>query len=204
MTTTLHLIRHGTHGRLGHVLCGRMEGVGLSDEGAAQARAIAPLIGRADALYTSPIQRTRETAEPLAAALGVKPQVDADLQEIDFGAWTGRRFDQLSGDPLWDAWNARRSLTRPPGGETMGEVQMRAARAVERVRAASPEGVVALVTHGDVIKGLLCLWLGIDLDLHHRLEVEPASVSTAVVGDWGVKALRVNATAAHPNEEPRP
>ena len=120
MTTVIHLVRHGSHGLLDHVLCGRMEGVCLSDQGAAEARLIAPLLGPVQALYASPIQRTRETAEPLAQALGLEPRIDDDLQELDFGAWTGKRFDELHGDPAWDRWNARRSLNRPPGRRRLG------------------------------------------------------------------------------------
>ena len=94
----------------------------------------------------------------------------------------------------------RRGLSRPPGGESMGECQVRAVRAVERMCAAHPDAAVAAVTHADVVKVLLCHWLGVDLGLHHRLQVDPASVSTAVVGEWGVKVLRINAAAG----EPRP
>ena len=199
MTVTLHLVRHGAHGRLDRVLCGRMAGVGLSEEGAAQASRAAGLLAGVQAVYASPLQRTRETAEALARALHAPLREDADLQEIDSGAWTGMSFDQLHGDPAWERWNTRRSLNRPPGGESLGEAQMRAARAIERIAAAHPEGAVAVVSHSDVIKSLLCLWLGIDLDLHHRLEISPASVSTAHLGDWGVKVARINALI----EEPR-
>ena len=208
--TGLHLVRHGTHGRLDRVLCGRMEGVGLSDEGRAQARRVAALIPEAvDVVYTSPLQRARETAAPLAEALGA-PLVEASgLIEIDFGNWTGMSFDELHADPRWAAWNERRSLTRPPNGESLGEAQVRAARAVQEIAAAHPDGAVAAVCHSDVIKALVCWWLGIGLDLHHRLEISPASVTTVVTGDWGAKVLRVNAlpldvSAVPAPQEPRP
>lgn len=198
MTTTFHLVRHGVHDRVDRVLCGRMEGVGLSERGRRQVEDLSAIMDRdpVDALYSSPIQRCLETAHALSANLGVEVRAEPGLAEVDFGAWTGLTFDRLAGDPLWEAWNTRRSLARAPGGETMGEAQARAARAVEGVRTAFPESTVMLVTHADVIKALVCLWLGLGLDGLQRFEVAPASLTTAVVGDWGAKLVRLN-------EEPR-
>ena len=203
--TLLHLVRHGTHGRLNRVLCGRMEGVGLSDEGHAQARRVATLIPEgADAVHTSPLQRARETAAPLAEALGAPLVETPGLVEVDFGDWTGMTFDELHADPRWTAWNERRSLNRPPNGESLGEAQVRAARAVQEMAAAHPDGTVVAVCHSDIVKALVCWWLGMGLDLHHRLEISPASVTTVVTGDWGAKVLRVNALAPAIPQEPRP
>jgi probable phosphoglycerate mutase len=194
VTTTLHLVRHGSHGRLDHVLCGRMEGVALSDAGLAEVRATARRLEREApaSVYSSPLERCRQSAEVLAQALGAPLQLDDGLVEIDFGAWTGKRFDELHVDPGWEAWNARRTQARPPGGESLGEAQMRAVRAVEDVRAAHPQGAVVLVTHSDIVKALACHWLGLSLDFHNRFEVAPASLTTAVVGDWGAKLVRLN------------
>ena len=197
MTTTLHLVRHGSHGRLDRVLCGRMEGVSLSDQGRAEVERTAARLKREApaALYSSPLERCRETADAAAAVLGLSVTLDDGLVEIDFGEWTGRTFDELKTDPRWDTWNTRRTLARPPGGETLGEAQMRAARAVEAIRAAHPEGSVVLVTHSDIVKALAAHWLGLSLDFHGRFEVSPASLTTAVVGDWGAKLIRLNEDA---------
>lgn len=193
MTTTVYLVRHGTHDRLGHMLCGRMEGVGLSDAGWRQADALAGRFRSQDlqAIYSSPLQRTRETAAPIAGATGLSVTTDADLLEIDFGDWTGRRFEDLGGDPLWEVWNRARTLARPPGGESMAEVQARLGRWLERVTR-HPERRIAAVTHADVIKALIARILGFSLDQHDRLEVSPASVTTLVAGDWGAKVLSLN------------
>lgn len=194
MTTTLHLVRHGSHGRLDRTLCGRMEGVELSEQGRAEVACTAERLRREHpaALYSSPLQRCRETAHAVADALGL-PVTDAPgLIEIDFGEWTGKSFDELRADPRWEPWNTRRTQTRPPGGESLGEAQMRAVRAVEAVRAAHPDGAVVLVTHSDIVKALACHWLGLSLDFHGRFEVSPASLTTAVVGDWGAKLIRLN------------
>jgi probable phosphoglycerate mutase len=194
VTTTVFLVRHGSHDRLGRVLCGRMAGVELSEAGHADAQRAAERLRREDltAVYTSPLERTRQTAEPLAAAAEAPLEVSDDLVEIDFGAWTGARFDELNGDPRWAAWNADRSTARPPGGESMLEVQARLRRWLDETCARHPEQRVAAVSHADAIKALLAHALGLSLDQHHRFEVSPGSISTIVAGDWGLKVLSIN------------
>jgi probable phosphoglycerate mutase len=195
MTTTFHLVRHARHDRLDHTLCGRMEGVRLGVDGLAEARTVAgrlahePLV----AIYTSPMERCRQTAEAVAAHHAVAPQLDGAFTEVDFGDWTGLSFEQLQADPRWEPWNSRRSLNRPPGGESLGEAQMRAWRGVEALCARHPDQPVAVVSHSDIIKALVAHLLGVDLDLHHRIAVDPVSVTTLVVGDWGAKLTRLNA-----------
>ena len=194
MTTTLHLVRHGSHGRLDHMLCGRMAGVNLSEAGLAEVRAAAGRLKREApaAIYSSPLERCRESAGVLAEAFGLPVQVDDGLIELDFGDWTGKPFDELHADPRWEPWNSRRTQTRPPGGESLGEAQMRAVRTVESIRLRHEEQAVVLVTHSDVVKALACHWLGLNLDFYSRFEVSPASLTTAVVGDWGAKLIRLN------------
>ena len=194
MTTTVLLVRHGAHDRLDRVLCGRMPGVRLSGEGRAQAEGLAERLGhqRIAALYASPLDRARETAAPLAARLGLDPVEEGGLAEIDVGDWAGRPFADLDGDPVWTAWNSVRSVTRPPQGETMLEVQARAVGWLERVRPAHRDQTIAAVSHQDVIKAVLAYYLGLPLDHLDRIEVGPASTSTLVVGDWGAKVHALN------------
>lgn len=196
MTTTVFLVRHGAHDRLGKTLCGRMDGVGLSVEGRREAEILARrLAGQAlAAVYASPLQRTRETAEPIAAAAGLPVSFDDDLLEIDFGAWTGKPFDELHGDPAWAVWNRARGVARPPGGESTVEVQARLSRWLDRARLQHPDDRIAAVTHSDVIKALIARTLGFSMDQHERLEVSPASVTTLVAGDWGMKVTTLNET----------
>jgi probable phosphoglycerate mutase len=194
VTTTIFLIRHGSHDRLDHTLCGRMDGVHLSEEGRREAEVLAERFRNEAlaALYSSPLARTAETATPIAEAAGFDVRPDDDLLEIDFGEWTGKSFDALHDDPAWRLWNQARSLARPPGGETMLEVQARLRRWLDRVRTQHPDARVAAVTHADVIKALVAHVLGFSLDQHDRLEVSPASVSVLVAGDWGAKVLSLN------------
>jgi len=194
VTTTVFFVRHGSHDRLGHVLCGRMAGVGLGERGRAEAERVAGRLkdeGLA-AVYSSPLERTQQTAAPIAEAAALPVQTAEDLIEIDFGDWTGADFQSLDADPRWATWNAERAVARPPGGESMLEVQVRLRRWLDEVRRRHPDHKVAAVSHSDAIKAVLAHALGLSLDQHHRLEVSPGSVSVLVVGDWGVKVQSIN------------
>ncbi len=195
--TTVFLVRHAAHDRVDRVLCGRMPGVGLGEAGRRQAEALAQhfAAGGVGAVWTSPLQRARETAEPIAARLGLAARTSDALCEIDFGAWTGRSFDELRDEPRWRRWNEERGSERPPGGESMAEVQARAMEEVERARAEHPDGQVVLVSHGDVIKAVLAGALGLSLDAHARFEISPGSVSALAVWDGGRKVLSMNEAA---------
>src|SRR4051794_17038771 len=150
------------HELVGRVLCGRMPGVGLGEEGRRQATALAERLAPEGlaAIHSSPAQRARETAEVIALRLGLAVTPCPELDEIEFGAWTGRSFASLAGDPGWERWNTQRGTARPPGGETMAEAQQRAMRWLEEVRLRHPGAAVAAVSHGDVIKAVLAGCLG--------------------------------------------
>ena len=198
MTTTFHLVRHGSHDRLDRVLCGRMAGVTLGEEGREQAQKIAARLSTPSggqslaAVYASPLERTRETAEPIAQASGAPLQVLDALTEIDVGDWSGRTWDELRPDPAWALWNTQRSLARPPGGESMLEVQARVMGAMADLRARHPDAAVAVVSHSDVVKLIVAYHLGLPIDAHGRIEIGPASLSTLVVGDWGARLQTLN------------
>jgi len=198
VTTTFFLVRHAAHDRVGTMLCGRMPGVRLGESGRAQARALAQRFARENvaSIHTSPLERAVETAEPIAASIGKVAERSSDLIEIDFGAWSGKSFDILSGDPHWSAWNSSRSTNRAPGGETMLDAQVRIVCAIEQLRNLHLGQSVILVSHGDVIKAALLYYLGMPIDSHMRLEISPASITTLVVGDWGASVLRMNEVLA--------
>jgi probable phosphoglycerate mutase len=175
-----------------------MPGVGLGKIGNAQAARLAERFARETvvAVQTSPLERARQTAEPIAKRVGRSVQENEGLVEIDFGAWTGTAFRDLERDPRWAAWNSARSVSRPPYGESMMEVQARVVGALETLRGLYREKAVVLVSHADVIRAVLLYHLGLPLDAYARVEVEPASVSTLAVGDWGAKLIRLNEVAA--------
>ena len=198
MTTTFHLVRHAAHDRVGTVLCGRMPGVHLGALGKAQAERLAARFANENvaSIQASPLERAVETAAPIAARLGQPLDICQDIAEIDFGAWSGTSFDALAQDPRWAAWNNARSNSRPPYGETMLEAQARIVGAMEQLRGRYTDSTVILVSHSDVIKAALLYHLGLPIDAYARFEVEPASISTLVVGDWGSKVLRLNEVMA--------
>jgi probable phosphoglycerate mutase len=198
VTTTFFLVRHAAHDRVGTVLCGRMAGVHLGAAGREQARKLSERFARESiaTVQTSPLERARETAEPIAARVDRPLELNEAITEIEFGAWSGRSFDDLDGDPAWNLWNAARGLSRPPGGETMLEAQARIVGAMERLRGAYRKGSVVLVSHADVIKAALLYHLGLSIDAYTRFDIAPASISTLAVGDWGSKVIRLNEVVA--------
>ncbi len=193
---TFLFIRHGAH-RLGPGwLVGRTPGIGLSEEGHAQAAGLVRRVGGLpiSAVYSSPMERCRETAAPLAAHLGLTVRIAEGLNEVDFGEWTGRPFAERQGDPRWTRWNAMRSVSRAPGGESMVEVQGRIVELAARLAREHGDEVVALFSHGDVIRAALAHLLGVPLDLFQRIEISLASVSVVQLGEGGVRVLAVNNT----------
>lgn len=193
-SATLFLVRHARHGVVDRILVGRGEDVQLSDDGRAEAAALARLFsGKAvTVVQSSPRRRARETAEPIAAALATTVEIEPALDEIDFGRWTGLSFEELAPDPLWQRWNAARSTARPPDGETMAEAQARVIGHVERLGRKLGRGQAVLVSHCDVIRAALLHVLARPVDAWSEIEVKPASVSTLVFGPGGLSISAIN------------
>ena len=194
--TTVFLVRHGHTDWIGNRIAGRTPGAHLNDKGRAQA---ARLVDRMrhlplGAIYSSPLERARETAAPLAKALGCEVRMCPEAVELDFGDWVGHSFTELAGDSRWHAFNSFRSLSRAPAGELMPEVQTRIVGAVARIRAAHPGEAVAIFTHGDVIRAAVAYFAGVPLDLFLRLEIRPASISAVRFFDESLQILTVNDT----------
>ena len=192
--TVFHLLRHGEHVLRGRVLAGRTPGVGLSARGRLEITAVADRLAeeKIEALYSSPLQRTRETAEILSARLDVPVEYRDDLLELDFGEWTGLTFDAVRADERWRLWSTCRSIATVPGGESMRAVQERAVRALFELRQAHRDGTVLIVSHGDVIRAALLFALGMPLDFYSRIEVGLASLNTIQIDDGGIRVLAVN------------
>jgi broad specificity phosphatase PhoE len=192
--TVFHLLRHGEHVLRGRVLAGRTPGVGLSARGRAEIAAVAERLAdeKIEALYSSPLQRTRETAEILSQRLDLPVQYREDVLELDFGEWTGLTFEAVRADERWRLWSTCRSIATVPGGESMRQVQERAVRALCEMRLAHPDDTVLVVSHGDVIRAALLFALGMPLDFFSRIEVGLASLSTIQIDDFGIRVLAVN------------
>jgi broad specificity phosphatase PhoE len=201
--TRILLIRHGSTDLLGRVLYGRMPGVHLNEEGRRQARAAGQALKARytiDAVVSSPLERATETAQLIADPQNLNVSTDEGLNELEFGAWLGKPFTDLRECEEWRQFNQLRSLTRAPGGESLIEVQARAWKSLEKIQARHPDGTVAAVTHGDVIRALLLLLLGMPVDYILRLEVAPASVSEIVLGEGGPLVRSINESVWRPEK----
>ena len=191
--TVLHLLRHGEPTVWGRIN-GRLPGVGISEKGRAEIAAVAARLAseKIDAIYSSPLQRTRETAEILSDRLGLPVQYREDVIELDFGEWTGLTADTIRKDERWQVWNSNRSIATIPGGESWREVQHRVVGALFDLQQAHPSGSLVIVSHGDVIRSALLFALGMPLDFYSRIEIAFASLSTIRLDGSAVRVLGIN------------
>lgn len=192
--TTIVLVRHGQTDAIDNYISGTTLDTPLNIEGRAQVqRLVERLRGVAlSAIVSSPLTRTRETADPIAASHGLQVEETRAFLELDFGAWTGRRFRELDREPEWKRFNAVRSVVRAPGGELMLDVQQRAVGALLDLCARYPTEHIVVVSHGDVIRAILMFCLGMPLDFVHRIEVSPASISIVTLDGWTPTVRQVN------------
>jgi probable phosphoglycerate mutase len=194
--TTFYLIRHGKKDADEQLIVGRTRGIHLNSRGREQAAAIAERLGACGIrhVYSSPLERARETAAPLARVRGVEVQLLEGLHEYDFGEWSGMSQETLRTIPEWKNFNSFRSGTKPPRGETMLEVQERFVREMVRLRMEFPNDEVALVSHGDPLRAAICYFLGMPLDLFQRIEISVASISVLTLDEHGAQLVRLNET----------
>jgi probable phosphoglycerate mutase len=192
----LFLIRHALTAHTNERLSGWLPGISLTEEGRQQAERLAERMApvKIDAIYASPLERTVETARPLAASKRLRVRVREGLGEVRYGDWEGKKLRALAKTKLWRQVMASPSRARFPGGETLAETQARSVAAIEVLRARHPRDSVAVVTHADVIRVLVAYYGGIHLDLYQRLVISPVSISVLWVGDGTPRLLAVNDT----------
>ncbi len=193
--TQLLLIRHGINDMVGQKrLAGWLPGVHLNDEGRAQAEALAERLRNVpiSMIYSSPLERTCETAEPLARVKQLPVTIREGLGEVRYGDWTGRLIEELAKDDLWRVVQIYPSGMRFPGGDSMRAMQARIVDELEAIAADHPRQIVAVVTHADLIKAALAHYLGVHFDLFQRISVEPASVSVVHLTRYGPRVVRIN------------
>ena len=171
-----------------------MPGYPLTDQGRSQAEGVAARLATVpiQAIYSSPLERTLETAAPLAARLGLEVQVSPAFTEIDYGEWTGMSSAELHISPEWQAYSRLRSTSPPPGGESILDIQQRTSTELERLCALHPNQAIAIFSHGDPIRAVLMHSLGMSCDLLHRIQVDPASISIIQVADGSPMVTAVN------------
>ncbi len=195
--TTVLLVRHGQTSTTGKLLPGRAPGLHLADDGVAQAQRAAERLAelkQVDAIYCSPLERTRETAAPIGKALGMRPKVDRGLLECDFGDWTGAELQKLMKLPEWRTVQKAPSSFRFPNGESFTEMQVRIVSALDRLRQRHPGGTIVCVSHADPIKAAVAHALGTHIDLFQRIVISTCSISAFAWSTDGPIALTVNST----------
>jgi probable phosphoglycerate mutase len=190
----LLLIRHGLTDWTGKRLPGRTLGIHLNEVGRAQVHALAQRLASLPlgAIYASPLERALETAGPLAAAHGLDFRVNDGLGDVDCGEWAGRDLEDLRQEALWQVIQAPPSAARFPGGESLREARDRIVAALDGIRDAHQGQVVAVVSHADPIKLAVAHFVGVPLDLYHRLLVSPASVTALDLDSLGMRLICLN------------
>ena len=198
--TLVLLVRHGTTPSTGTILPGRAPGLHLSELGRAQAEQaavrIAELATTPSAVYASPLERTRETAAPIAKALKKRVRIEPGLLECDFGTWTGKKLDALRKLPEWKTIQSSPSSFRFPRGESFAEMTARSYGAVVSLARAHRGETIVAVSHADPIKAIVSVAAGSPLDMFQRLSISPCSVTALLLSDSGPHLLAMNTTAS--------
>ena len=199
----LYLIRHAVTDETGVTLSGRQAGIALSAAGIAMAERAAAQLADVPvrAVFTSPILRCRQTARTFGAVWDRAATIDSGLIEADYGTWTGRSLKSLYRLKSWQRLMQSPSRFRFPEGETLEEVQRRAVAAVESIAERHRGDTVVAVSHADVIRVILVHYLGMPLDLVHRLTVGPASVSIVDLYASGAVAVPTINRPPNPGRE---
>jgi probable phosphomutase (TIGR03848 family) len=200
----LLLVRHGENDYVKKgKLAGRLPGVHLNEKGRTQAQAVAQALCQmlpnspVKALYSSPLERTMETAEPIAQAFGLEIIPRLGLIETDFGEWQDKSVKQLSRLKQWKVVQNSPSVFRFPGGESFAETQHRISQELQTLtRMHDPKDVILCVSHSDPIKLAVAYYIGLPLDLFQRLHVAPTSITALNISETGSHLLTLNYNAA--------
>lgn len=197
-STMLLLARHGETADNRRLVFQGQSGKALNALGRAQAKRLAERMGhhpssRPDVIIASDLERAHETARIVGEAIGLVPELDPELREVDVGAWTGKSHEEVQEQfpDEWDAWASGTDVRRG-GGETYGELSVRIERAIARAATAHSGKRVLLVSHGGSIKAYVAKMLGVSADGMRAL---------AGVGNCGLTAIerdvRTNKSRLH-------
>lgn len=190
------LIRHGENeyvkkGRL----AGRLPGIHLNERGEAQAAQLAGILKAAPvkAVYSSPLERTMETAAPIAGAHDLETIPRVGLTEVDFGEWQDQTLKSLRRLKLWKVVQSMPSLMQFPGGESFAAAQLRIANEIQELCSRhDAKDLLVCVSHSDAIKLAVAYFIGLPLDHFQRLHVAPASITGLMVSEKGSALMSLN------------
>jgi len=194
----LLLIRHAMNDWVGKRVAGWTPGISLNEEGQEQAARLAEWLEPVplEAIYSSPLERALETAEPIASSHGLDIEIRDSIGESRYGELDGKRIEEIFKSELWEQWLRHPSRTRFPGAETTYEVQVRVVAALEQILQDHPEGNIAVVSHADPVRVAVAHFIGLPLDLVGRLWVSPASVTTMRFDEWGPRLTHLSHTGS--------
>lgn len=194
----LLLIRHALTDWVGKRVAGWTPGISLNDEGRKQAARLAEWLEpvHLEAIYASPLERTVETAEPIAKSHGLDVQLRDLLGETRYGDLNGKAVEDVMKTDLWEKFRACPSRTRFPGAETIYEVQVRVVGELEEILQDHPTGSIAVVTHADPVRVAVAHYIGLPLDLVGRIWVSPASVTIMRFDEWGQRLTHLSHTGS--------
>ncbi len=193
---TLLLIRHGENDFVKtYKLAGRLPGVHLNARGQKQAEALGEALKNVPlrAVYSSPLERTMETATPIASPRDLQIIPEPDLMDTDVGKWQGRSWKVLRLTKAWKVVQHSPSRFRFPEGEMFSETQLRVVNVLEKIiRKHRPQDVVAVVFHADPIKLAVAYFIGLPLDQFQRLGCDTGSVTMMAIGEMGANLMKLN------------
>jgi probable phosphomutase (TIGR03848 family) len=204
--TRLVLVRHAVTAHTGPLLSGRMPGIDLSEKGVGQAEATAQRLAKLPiaVVYASPIERTTQTAQQIAAHHALEVRALPGVIEADYGDWTGGKISELAKTDEWKVVQVAPSRARFPNGESITQMQSRTVAALDEVVARHPHETVVVVSHADPIKSAIAHYSGMHLDLFQRVHVSPASVTVFEFHAFGVMMVKCNDTGGLDDLLPEP
>ena len=204
--TRLVLVRHAVTAHTGPLLSGRMPGIDLSDKGVGQAEATAQRLAKLPiaAIYASPIERTTQTAQRIAAHHQLEVQPLEGVIEADYGDWTGGKIADLAKTDEWKVVQVAPSRARFPNGESLYDMQTRMVKTLDAVVAQHSHETIVVVSHADPIKSAIAHYTGLHLDQFQRLNVSPASVTVFDFHAYGVMMVKCNDTGGLDDLLPEP
>jgi broad specificity phosphatase PhoE len=192
--TRLFLIRHGETdwNREGRVL-GRLRGNHLNEKGRREVAALADALTTQGirAVYTSPLERAKQSAEILCERLDLlDPIVEEDLTEVDAGEWAGRPRHELVDDPIWIQAHEDPVGVRFPNGERLEDAAQRALACIDRLVARHCDETLAVVTHGDVVRSIVAHYMRLPLSEVLRIIFDTASASLIEFNGADARVIR--------------
>jgi broad specificity phosphatase PhoE len=191
----LILIRHAETDYVGKRLAGDLPGVHLNQHGRAQAEVLRQKLSEVpiNAIFSSPLERAIETAEPLANQRGLPVNILHALMEINVGEWQGKSLQGLRRLKRWRETHEEPARFSFPQGESFADKQRAMCTALNNLmQNAGEKDIIACISHGDPIKLSLAYFLAMDLNNFQRLVIDPASASFVYFKENHIKLGPIN------------